>query len=74
MITKDLLQPFHYLFDSEILDGITNTAHFKTFKKYDIIIDLGQDLHFIPLLIHGNIDEEHSRNHLHCFHLFCEHL
>ena len=55
MITKDLLQPFHYLFDSEILDGITNTAHFKTFKKYDIIIDLGQDLHFIPLLIHGNI-------------------
>ena len=55
MISKELLQPFYYLFDSEIIDSISNVALIKTFKKHDIIIDIGQDLGFIPLLIHGNI-------------------
>ena len=55
MISKQQLQPFHYLFDTEIIDGISNVAVLKTFKKHDIIIDIGQDLSFIPLLINGNI-------------------
>ncbi|MBU2919997.1 Crp/Fnr family transcriptional regulator [Winogradskyella psychrotolerans] len=55
MISKELLQPFNYLFDSEIIDSIANVAFLKTFKKADIIIDIGQDLNFIPLLIKGNI-------------------
>lgn len=55
MISKELLQPFHYLFDSEIIDNISNVAFLKTFKKHDIIIDIGQNLNFIPLLINGNI-------------------
>ena len=55
MIAKTLLQPFHYLFDSDIIDSIADVAILKTFQKSDIIIDIGQDLNFIPLLIEGNI-------------------
>ena len=55
MIAKTLLQPFHYLFDSDIIDSIADVAILKTFQKSDIIIDIGQDLNFIPLLIKGNI-------------------
>lgn len=55
MISKALLQPFHYLFDTEIINNIINVALLKSFKKHDIIIDIGQDLSYIPLLIEGNI-------------------
>ncbi|WP_179345582.1 Crp/Fnr family transcriptional regulator [Winogradskyella ursingii] len=55
MISTETLQPFHYLFDSEIIDNITHVAFLKSFQKNDIIIDIGQDLNFIPLLIKGNI-------------------
>ena len=55
MISKELLQPFYYLFDSYIIENIANVAFLKSFEKNDIIIDIGQDLKFIPLLIKGNI-------------------
>ncbi|MGJ8551093.1 Crp/Fnr family transcriptional regulator [Winogradskyella wichelsiae] len=55
MISKELLEPFNYLFDSEIIDNIANVALLKSFRKSDIIIDIGQELNFIPLLIKGNI-------------------
>lgn len=55
MISKELLQPFHYLFDSEIINNISDTASIRTFQKHDIIIDIGQNLNFIPVLIEGNI-------------------
>lgn len=55
MIEKDILQPFSYLFDDTIVNGIAHVAQLKTFKKNDIIIDIGQDLTSIPLLIKGNI-------------------
>ncbi|WP_299521405.1 Crp/Fnr family transcriptional regulator [Winogradskyella sp.] len=55
MVSKELLQRFNYQFDSEILDSIAQTGSLKVFKKHDIIIDIGQDLNFIPLLISGNI-------------------
>jgi len=55
LIEKNILQPFSYLFDSSIIDDISNVAQLKTFKKNDIIIDIGQDLISIPLLIKGNI-------------------
>lgn len=55
MDTNELLQPFYYLFDSEILKSIKDVALPKSFKKNDIIIDIGQDLKYIPLLISGNI-------------------
>lgn len=55
MISKDILEPFSYLFDDEILDNISKVADTKTFKKNDIIIDIGQELKYVPLLIRGNI-------------------
>jgi CRP/FNR family transcriptional regulator len=55
MITKDILEPFSYLFDDTIVNDIAHSAKLKTFKKNDIIIDIGQELTHIPLLIKGNI-------------------
>jgi len=55
MIPKDILQPFTYAFDDAVINQISNIAHFKTFGKGDIIIDIGQSLEYIPLLIEGNI-------------------
>lgn len=55
MISKDILEPFSYLFDEEILNNISQVADIKFFKKNDIIIDIGQELKYVPLLIIGNI-------------------
>ncbi len=55
MISKDILEPFSYLFDEEILNNISQVADIKFFKKNDIIIDIGQELKYVPLLIRGNI-------------------
>ncbi|WP_426429622.1 Crp/Fnr family transcriptional regulator [Winogradskyella sp. HB-48] len=55
MISKDILEQFSYLFDEEILNNISQVAELRTFKKNDIIIDIGQELKFVPLLIRGNI-------------------
>lgn len=63
MDKKELLQPYQYLFDSEIIDSIAEVASVKSFKKQDIIIDIGQELHFIPLLIEGNIKVLREDNH-----------
>lgn len=63
MISKDLLQPFNYLFDSDLIDKIADVAFLKKFQKADIIIDIGQDLNYIPLLINGNIKVLREDNH-----------
>ncbi|MCB0398088.1 MAG: Crp/Fnr family transcriptional regulator [Winogradskyella sp.] len=55
MISKDILEPFSYLFDEEILNNISKVAKIKDFNKNDIIIDIGQELKYVPLLIRGNI-------------------
>jgi len=55
MISKETLHPFSYLFDETVINDISNVAQLKIFKKNDIIIDIGQELSYIPLLIKGNI-------------------
>ena len=55
MISIENLQQFTYLFDESIINDISKVAQLKTFKKNDIIIDIGQELSHIPLLINGNI-------------------
>ncbi|WP_370391514.1 Crp/Fnr family transcriptional regulator [uncultured Winogradskyella sp.] len=55
MVSTEHLQTFSYLFDEDILKAIEKVAKVKTFKKNDIIIDIGQELQYIPLLIKGNI-------------------
>lgn len=55
MISKNTLQPFNNLFDSELLQKISEVANIMSFDKNDIIIDIGESLKQIPLLINGNI-------------------
>jgi CRP/FNR family transcriptional regulator len=55
MITNDILEPFSYLFDDTIVNDIARIAQLRTFKKHEIIIDIGQELTHVPLLIKGNI-------------------
>ncbi|MCT4630411.1 Crp/Fnr family transcriptional regulator [Winogradskyella sp.] len=55
MISKEILEPFSYLFDEIVLNNISKVADIKSFKKNDIIIDIGQELKYVPLLIQGNI-------------------
>ncbi|MBT8245382.1 MAG: Crp/Fnr family transcriptional regulator [Winogradskyella sp.] len=55
MINKEMLQSYDYLFDERLIEEIANVANLKSFKKDDIIIDVDQQLLYIPLLIKGNI-------------------
>lgn len=55
MISEDLLLPFQYIFDKDLIQEISQVAFSKEFSKGDIIIDIGQNLKYIPLLITGNI-------------------
>ena len=55
MIIQELKQQFGYLFDEGLLEKISEVGIIKEFRKDDIIIDIGQDLNYIPLLLEGNI-------------------
>lgn len=55
MINSDKLQPFQHLFDSNLIESICKVAALRTFQKNDVIIDVGQNLKYIPLLLNGNI-------------------
>lgn len=55
MISLDELQPIAYLFDEALLEDISKVASSRFYKKNDIIIDIGQPLQHIPLLMEGHI-------------------
>ena len=55
MIPMKYLKSFEYLFDQQLIQDIASKALLKKFKKNDIIIDIGQELKFVPLLLEGNI-------------------
>lgn len=55
MIPIESLNSFEYLFDKQLIKDIAEVASLKNFKKDDIIIDIGQELKFVPLLLDGNI-------------------
>ena len=55
MDTKELNKQFGYLFDEELIQSIAEVGISKDFRKDDIIIDIGQELNYIPLLLDGNI-------------------
>ncbi len=55
MISLEELQPIAYLFDETLAKQISEVALSRTYKKNDIIIDIGQPLQYIPLLIQGHI-------------------
>lgn len=55
-MTKELLQEkFSHILDQVLIKEIFEIGKFKGFKKDDIIIDINQPLHYIPLLLSGNI-------------------
>ncbi|OIQ29572.1 MAG: Crp/Fnr family transcriptional regulator [Bacteroidetes bacterium MedPE-SWsnd-G2] len=55
MISPENLKNFEFLFDKNLINEIAEVGVLKSFQKDDIIIDIGQELKFIPLLISGNI-------------------
>ncbi len=55
MVNKEFLQPFHYVFDEFIIESVSKYGTLKHFKSNDIILDIGQELKHVPLLLNGNI-------------------
>jgi CRP/FNR family transcriptional regulator len=55
MITQELRQQFGYLFDEDLLETVSEVGIIKHFRKDDIIMDIGEELNYIPLLLKGNI-------------------
>ncbi|WP_040282491.1 Crp/Fnr family transcriptional regulator [Psychroserpens damuponensis] len=55
MVQKELLNQISYLFDDFIINNIIELGVLKTFTTNDIIIDIGQELTHVPLLLDGNI-------------------
>ncbi|QFZ54938.1 Crp/Fnr family transcriptional regulator [Oceanihabitans sp. IOP_32] len=55
-MAKELLhQKFNQLLDEQLIEQIIASGVFKSFKKDDIIIDIGQPLEYIPLLLSGSV-------------------
>lgn len=56
MLDKCLIQNyFNSLFENELIDEIATIGQIKSFKENDIIIDLGETISHMPLLLHGAI-------------------
>ena len=55
MISSEQLNKFQSRFSLELIKKISQVSISKQFSKGSIIIDIGQDLNYIPLLINGNI-------------------
>ena len=55
MVNEQFLKEFSYIFDQSLIEVILKEGVVKEYQKDDIIIDINQELNFIPLLIDGNI-------------------
>lgn len=55
MIQQALLTQFAHYFDDFIIKNISTYGIIKHFKKDDIIMDIGQNLTHVPLLLKGHI-------------------
>ena len=55
MINVEKLGAIDYLFDEEIVKNIATFGVLKKFRTDDIIMDIGQALTHVPLLLEGNI-------------------
>lgn len=63
MVSTERLSHFEYIFDTALINEIAKVALLKSFQKNDVIIDLEDTLHFIPLLLEGNVKvlrEDHN--------------
>ena len=67
MINEQLLQKFEYLFNDKLIEDVSEVGMLREYHKDDIIIDLDEELKYIPLLIEGNIKiirEDESGNEI----------
>lgn len=67
MVNLEKLQSLSYILNQNLLKEISVHGKFKTFAKDEIIIDIGQELEFAPILIKGNIKvlrEDNNNNEL----------
>lgn len=55
MVTTEKLIDLSYIFNKELLNEISLQGTLKYFSKNEIIIDIGQKLEFVPILLSGNI-------------------
>ena len=63
-MTSTLLQnKFNHIFDNNLIDEIQKVGILRSFRKDEIIIDINQSLHYIPLLLDGNIKILREDNH-----------
>ncbi|MFK7786877.1 MAG: Crp/Fnr family transcriptional regulator [Crocinitomicaceae bacterium] len=50
-----LIDNYGYLFEEELIDEIVKVGHLHSVQQGDIVIDYGQTVRFMPLLIEGAI-------------------
>lgn len=55
MIPIEQLEQFQHLFDDYIIEDMSKYGTLKHYETNAIILDLGQDLTHVPLLLNGNI-------------------
>ncbi|WP_142783484.1 Crp/Fnr family transcriptional regulator [Changchengzhania lutea] len=55
MINQLLLEKFSHQLDNSIIKDISENGIIQIFLKNDIVIDIDQELKFIPLLLNGSI-------------------
>lgn len=52
---QELKEVYNFVFEEELLSEIQDSGHFKSFKEGERIIDFGDYLRFMPLLLHGAV-------------------
>ena len=55
MIERNLLSRFDYHFDESLINELSEYSVLKIFHTNDIIMDIGQEMTHVPLLLKGNI-------------------
>lgn len=50
-----LIDNYGYLFEDELLSEILKVGHAQSIKQADVIIDYGQAVHYMPLLLDGAV-------------------
>jgi len=55
LISKENIEPIQFLFEQDLLEAIQKVGTIKQVPKGEIMIDLGEHIQFIPLLLDGAI-------------------
>ena len=50
-----LIESYGYLFEDDLIEEILKVGHTHSVKQGDVIIDYGQSVRYMPLLLEGAI-------------------